>query len=378
MGLWQKAMLSKMLKEPQDTRILVAGVQVPFTVGGAEILVSRLIEELRQRNYKVDLVQLPFNASAADEVLAEIVRWQSLDLSELSGREVDLVICTKFPSYLLSHPRKSIWLVHQYRQFYDLYGSGFGASATSFKDEVLRQIVVRSDLASLVSSSVLCTISQNVSNRLKRYLDLDSSVIMPPLPLANRYFSGEKGNYILSVGRLCHIKRVDLLIKALPRIASDVTLKIVGVSDEPEIDKYLKNEIDKHHLWDRVQFLGRVEDEELLNLYSNAFAVYYAPFDEDYGFVTLEALASGKPVVTAFDSGGTLEFILNEQNGFVVTPDPNALATAFNKLWRDSELYLKMQSNIANMRKETDGPTNWDQVISSLLAPLFVEEAMSN
>src|SRR5262249_34393737 len=156
------------------------------------------------------------------------------------------------------------------------------------------------------------------------------------------YREGQKGEYILSVGRICSIKRVDLMIRALAQIDHRLQLKIVGGADEPGIAAYLKSEVDKHHLHARVAFLGRVSDEELLEVYANCFAVYYAQHDEDYGFVTIEARASAKPVVTATDSGTVLSFITHEKNGLVVEPVESEIATAFNRLFSEPELYARL------------------------------------
>lgn len=351
--------------------ILIATVQVPFTRGGAEVLVDNLKYQLEQRECVVDVIQLPFNAQPKESLLKQVALWRALDLSSFNGRAVDLVVATKFPSYMLTHPCKSLWLVHQHRQMYELYGSRFGDFATNLEDESLRQLLFDADSVALQECQARCTISANVSERLERYLGLDSVPLTPPLPLGNQYHSGAKGNYILSVGRICSIKRVDLIVKALPQIHEELTLKIVGLPDEPAIDTYLRSEIDKHHLWHRVEFLGRVGDQQLLELYANAFAVYYAPFDEDYGFVTLEALASKKPVVTARDSGGTLQFVDDEVNGLIVEPTEAAFAGAFNRLKAEEALYNK----IVSFQPEEALTNTWDEVIAALLKPLESHQA---
>ena len=350
--------------------ILIAAVQVPFTRGGAEVLVDTLLKQLREREFNADVVQLPFNAQPKERIIDQIAMWRALDLRSFHGKRVDMVICTKFPSYMVNHPYKVTWLVHQHRQVYDLYGTRFGDFAASVNDEALRQMIVDADLKALSECRALYTISDNVGDRLRKYLGLESTTLLPPLPLGSRYYHAAPQPYVLSVGRLCSIKRVDLMIKSLPHIDGALKLKIVGVPDEPAIDVYLRSEIDKHHLWNRVEFLGRVSDEELLQLYAEAFAVYYAPFDEDYGFVTLEALASGKPVVTAHDSGGVLEFIQDEINGLVVEPTEQAMGNAVNRLFHDPALYARLSSAAA----ESLPHLSWDQLIATLTRELVVGE----
>src|SRR4051812_34492830 len=105
--------------------ILILGVKVPFTRGGQEVLVASLMRELRSRGHEVDTVELPFTVFPKESILNQVAMWRSLDLSEFSGKKVDLVIATKFPSYYAKHPCKSLWLVHQRREIYELYGGRF-------------------------------------------------------------------------------------------------------------------------------------------------------------------------------------------------------------------------------------------------------------
>ena len=134
---------------------------------------------------------------------------------------------------------------------------------------------------------------------------------------------------------------------------------------------YLHNEIAKHHLTERVEFHGRVSDQDLLDLYARSLAVYYAPHDEDYGYVTLEAMASSKPVVTAHDSGGVLEFVTHEQQGLVVEPTTDCIGHAVNRLVENREYAAQLGKNgrafIDSAKMLESG---WDQIISSLLSPL--------
>lgn len=343
--------------------ILIASAHVPFTSGGAEVLIDRLKNALIASDYVVDVIQLPFIAQPKEALLKQIAIWRALDVSQFAGRNVDMVICTKFPSYMISHPRKVLWLVHQYRQIYDLYGTRFGDMSTSTADEALRRMLLRADKVALNECISRFTISDNVRDRLLRYLDCDAKTLVPPLPLGNAYYSGRSSNYILSVGRICSIKRVDLIIKAMAQIDDSLILKIVGEPDELNIEEYLHSEIDKHHLWHRVEFLGKVDDDRLLALYAHAFAVYYAPFDEDLGFVTIEALKSGRPVITASDSGGSLSYVEHEKNGLVVQPNETAIAEAINRLLKDEDLYSCLHSAAANGIDILD----WNTVVSSLV-----------
>ena len=342
--------------------ILILGVQVPFTRGGAEVLVDCLARELRNRDYTVDVVQLPFTALPKSALIEQIALWRALNLDAFAGREVDLVIPTKFPSYLVAHRNKVPWLVHQHRQAYELYGSRFGDFDSSAQDESLRQMIYEADMLGLKECSSIFTISENVSARLDRYLQIPSTPLLPPPPLLGRYRTGSRGDYILSIGRICSIKRIDLMVRSLAQVDRRLSLKIVGGADEPNILEYLKSEIRKHHLQERVEFLGRVDDESLISLLADSFAVYYAPHDEDYGFVSIEARAAGKPVVTATDSGTVLSFIHNEKNGLVTAPSEQEISAAFNRLLEDQELYSKL----AFIENPDSLCVSWDRIVSEL------------
>lgn len=345
--------------------VLILGVQVPFTRGGAELLIERLRDELDSRGYPVDIVQLPFAAVPNNALVHQMALWRSLDLTAFAGREVDIVIPTKFPSYLAPHHCKRPWIIHQHRQLYELYGSRYGDFTAEPIDESLRRMVFRADSVALAECERIFTISQNVSERLERYLGVQSTPLLPPPPLAGAYYSGEKQRYLLSVGRLCSIKRVDMAIRAMAHLPQELTLKIVGQPDEPAIKAYLQSEVEKHHLWGRVEFLGRVEKEELLKLFAEAFAVYYAPFDEDFGFVTLESLLSGTPVITTLDSGTVLEFVGHERNGLIAEPNEQAIATQIQRLLDDADLYRKVAVGAAQPI-----PTlSWDTIVDELMNP---------
>lgn len=351
--------------------VLVLGVKVPFTSGGQDVLVGSLVRELRARGHNADLVELPFTALPKYDLLTQAALWRTLPLENFGGRDVDIVVATKFPSYYAKHPVKSLWLVHQHRPIYELYGTRYSDISNDPRDEELRRMLVDGDRKMIGECAYVSGISRNVVQRLKAFNDVEGEALYPPLNLAGRYRCCEAENFVLSVGRICTIKRVDMMIKALPIVHNFVKLKIAGIPDEPGVMDYLNNEIAKHHLWDRVEFLGRVDDETLLDLYSKALAVYYAPHDEDYGYVTLEAMASGKPVITATDSGGVLEFVRHEETGLIVEPTSDAVGHAVNRLVEDK---VKARALGATGLKVVEDAgvmaAGWDHVIGRLLSPL--------
>lgn len=352
-------------------RILVLGVKIPFTSGGQEALVGSLVKELRNRGHQADTIELPLSLLPKEKLLNQAALWRTIDLEVFGGEKTDLVIATKFPTYYAKHPKKSLWLVHQHRAMYDLYGSRYSDISDEPRDEELRKLIRDGDSKVIGECAYVGAISRNVAERLRLHNGIKAEVLYPPLPLGDRYRSGNYENYVLSVGRLCSIKRVDLMIKSLPVIHNFVKLKVVGAEDEPGVMRYFQNEIDKHHLWKRVEFLGKVSDEALLDLYSKALAVYYAPHNEDYGYVTLEAMASSRPVITASDSGGALEFIKHMESGLVAEPNVDSISRAVNLLVEDRSLPSKLGA-AGRLGIEDSGLLggSWDKVVNGLLSPL--------
>ncbi|MGH3131995.1 MAG: glycosyltransferase family 4 protein, partial [Gaiellaceae bacterium] len=274
-------------------RIAVCSPQVPFARGGAEILAERLTRELEARGHEADLVTVPFKWYPAERVLTQAFLWRLLDLEEVDGRPVDLVIATKFPSYVVRHPNKVVWLVHQFRQAYELDRTDLGQFGEAPAERALRRAVQRLDRTALGEARRLCAISRNVAERLERTTGLEAEVVLPP-PQDLRYRCEAYEDFFLSVGRLDRAKRVDLFLEA---VASDPALRCVIVGDGPDRER-LEGLARRHGLDGRAEFVGRADEETLAGLYARCRAVFYAPVDEDYGMVPYEAFLSEKPVVT--------------------------------------------------------------------------------
>jgi glycosyltransferase involved in cell wall biosynthesis len=351
--------------------IIIAGVKIPFVSGGQEALIKSLAQQISLLGHDVDVVEIPFSVSPKVEIPSQLAMWRSIKMDSFAGKKVDLLICTKFPSYYLNHHCKSVWMVHQYREMYDLFGGRYSDFSDDARDEQLRRMLMQADSKTLTEAKYLSGISKNVVDRMQEFNRLKAEVLHPPLPLGNKYYKDEAQPYILSVGRLCSIKRVDLMIKAMPQLDAGIKLKIVGSANENGIMDYYKNEIAKHHIQERVEFLGRVSDQELLDLYAKATAVYYAPQDEDYGYVTLEAMASSKAVIAAKDSGGVLEFVEHDKTGLVQSPDVDSIAIAANRLFREPGLAKALGENGRKMVEDRGlNSAAWEKVTSGLLSPL--------
>jgi glycosyltransferase involved in cell wall biosynthesis len=231
------------------------------------------------------------------------------------------VIATKFPAYCVRHPNKVAWVLHQFRQAYDYDGTELGQFSDAPEDRATRRAIERLDGVALGEARRVFATSRNVADRLQRYNGIDAELLPhPPQTLA--YRTAESEGFVLSVNRLDRAKRVDLLIEAA---RSEPSLRIVVAGEGPDRERLeqLASGLDG-----QVEFAGRVDDEQLADLYARSLAVYYAPVDEDFGMVPYEAFLSSKPVLTTLDAGGPLEIVRDRATGLVVEPTAAALARA--------------------------------------------------
>jgi glycosyltransferase involved in cell wall biosynthesis len=341
-------------------RILICAAQVPFVRGGAEYLVDGLRDALRERGHSVDVVALPYQWHPVERIPESALAWRMVDVTNVNGEPVDLVIGTKFPSYLVRHQRKVVWLVHQIRQAYDWYGTPLSDFTNIPEHRQVRDMIFRMDRRGLGECAARYTISRNVSARLKRFNGLDSAPLYPPSRYADRLRAGPYGDYILSASRLDRAKRLDLLLEALAQMAAPARLLVAGTGPDRE---RLEGLAARLGLGARVRFLGFVPDAELVELYAGARAVYYAPVDEDYGFATVEAFGAARPVVTTDDSGGVLEFVAHGVSGLVAPPDPAQLAAALDRLAADPAL----AERLGRAGRPSVAGITWDKVVAALL-----------
>ena len=294
-------------------RIVVAMTRLPWVRDGAELHALALVEQLRQRGHDVETVTLPFRAEK-DTLLAQASAWRLLDLSSSNTRPIDLLIATRFPTYFARHPRKVLWLMHQHRAAYDLHGTEYSDFTDAEADASLRQHLMDLDTRMLTECSRIFTNARNTAHRLQKFNGISGTPLYHPPPIAGSLREGRYDNYVLVVGRIEPLKRVDFAIRAMEYVPPPTRLVIVGDGSRRAAAERAATASPAS---DRIEFRGAVWGQEVAKLYSSALAVIYAPFDEDYGYVTLEAFLSAKPVITASDSGGPLEFVVDGENGSV-------------------------------------------------------------
>lgn len=312
-------------------KVLVVNNAAPFIRGGAEELADNLVRELGQvRGVQAELMRLPFAWNPAERLIEEILIHQSFRLIN-----VDRVIALKFPAYLVPHADKRLWLLHQFRQAYDLADAGQGLGDDGREGVIKRAVRAADDAAFRDCRRIFCN-SPVTRDRLARYNGVEGEVLYPPLNDAALFTGGEAEGYLFAGGRVAPGKRQHLLVQAMAQARAPGRLVIAG---PPESDAYadrLRALVAEHGLEGRVELrFGFHPREDIARWVNGASACAYLPFDEDsLGYVTMEAFAAGKPVLTVSDAGGLLEMV-SAETGEVVAPQVPDLAEALDRLLSD-------------------------------------------
>lgn len=380
---------------------IVAPSPVPFTIGGAENLYWGLQNFINENTkHQCELIKLPSPESNLEELINSYERFSLLNLDSF-----DCVISTKYPSWMIHHRNHVCYLLHRLRGLYDTYRfTGQPIEVPWAQDEMVKaktlsEQLIRLGASNLAASFDLCrefllgasngpaamdfpgpfsrwlihhfdsigmdpariskyaAISNVVKNREGYFSKgVPVSVLYPP-PRLSGFYCGS-GDYLFTVSRLDGPKRIRLLIEAMKFVRSDIPLLIAGTGpDEVDMKKMAAGD-------QRIQFLGFVNDRDLIDYYANALTVPFVPYDEDYGLITIEAMKSSKPVITCTDSGGSNEFVKNGINGFSVEPNPRALAEKIDYLCFNRAEARKMGISA----RLTTEHINWDYVVDGLLS----------
>jgi glycosyltransferase involved in cell wall biosynthesis len=378
---------------------IIAPSPVPFCIGGAENLWWGLLESINQYTpHQADLIKLPSPERNFWELIDSYRSFSELDLTHF-----DLVISGKYPGWMVHHPNHICYMLHRLRGLYDTYhftryseiyssknqditdiqkfirgnqanrnalkefferleqlrfSPNCPADAFQFPGPLIREFIYFLDGIGLAPNAIkkYAAIAKNVVNR-QNYFPSESvvEVIYPPSNIKS--FRRGSNNYLFTVGRLDNAKRISLLIQAMKYVKTNIQLKIAGTGPDADYLKKLAGEDE------RIVFLGFVNDQEITSIYADALAVPYVPYDEDYGLVTIEAMMSGKPVLTTTDAGGPNEFVINGETGYSVPPDPQALAERIDYLCEHRDEAQQMGLAGRKLVKVI----NWENAVARLL-----------
>ena len=339
--------------------LLIAGPSSGPT-GGAERFFQGLINGLKSIGCDVQCINVPADEPDFETILKNYHFCQSLVLSEF-----DVVISTKAPTYAIDHPAHVLYLVHTVRVFDDMFDLQFIKPSVELYEQ--RAKLHALELAPLSHAKARFSIGKEISDRLYRWRGLSADVIHPPL-VTTGFQQGDSGDYFFLPGRLHQWKRVDLIIEAVRRSELPLRLKIAGEGEDLARLEELAGDDE------RIEFLGRISDERLIELYANALAVPFTPLHEDYGYITLEAFASGKPVVTCSDAGEPTRIVRHGHNGLIADPNPESIKMALELLYQDRLHATELGRN--GLQWVQSMPT-WSDVARKLVHAGLAAESMS-
>jgi glycosyltransferase involved in cell wall biosynthesis len=346
-------------------RVLITTVKTPFVRGGAELHAEGLRRALCAKGHKAEIVALPFKWYPPERIGDLMLACRLLDLTESAGMPVDRLIGLKFPAYFIPHPHKVLWILHQHRPAYDLWDAVGGDLIHYPNGAHIRQAIQWADRTLIPEAKAIFTNSKTVTRRLKTYCGIESIPLYHPPPGVEGFYAGEARDYFFFPSRLQHLKRQALVAAALTHTRRAVRVCFAGTADNPTYAEELQRLVRQLGVQRRVEWLGQVSEEEKHALYAHALGVVFPPVDEDYGYVTLEAMLAAKPVITCTDSGGPLEFVRHGETGLIAEPTPEALAAAMDRLW-EARARAKAMGEAGRAHYESLG-ISWTMVIERLL-----------
>lgn len=313
-------------------KVLIVNNMAPFIWGGAEELAVHLQKNLIIAGHKAEILRIPFQWEPAERIPSQMLMVRAFELWN-----VDHVIALKFPAYLIRHPNKTLWLLHQYRQAYDLYDVGQTNIPTGQAGDELRALIKAADEESFSESRNIFTNSEVTRQRLLHYNGFNAKVLPPPINDPEIFSNTTMGDYIFAGGRVNSMKRQHLLLEAMSQTDRSVKLVIAGPPDSPADAEQLKERVAKLGLEDRVTLDLRFLPRETYAKYVNdSRAVAYLPFDEDsLGYVAMEAAIAAKALITTTDSGGVLGLVKHEETGWVAEANPASLAEAMSAVGKN-------------------------------------------
>ena len=339
-------------------RVLKIALVVPRNpsnpaVGGAEVLFGGLETALRAQGFAVDRVTIDCDESSFEGILAGYAAARALDLGAY-----DAVISTKAPTYAVVHPRHVVYLIHTIRVFYDMFEAwSDGSRSAQIQRDRIRELDF--EALSAIPDHRRFAIGEEVAVRLWTALGLRATTVHPALDDADEFRDGP-AEHFLHVSRLHRWKRADLVLRAYLSLPPSPPLLVTGSGEEEDALRDLARGSS------RVRFLGPVSRETLRELYARAIAVPFVPLREDFGYVTIEAGLSAKPVITAVDSGEAARIVGRAGSGLLVDPTPEAIARAMQALLADPAAAREMGSR----GREFCAGITWAHTVGCLLGAL--------
>lgn len=346
--------------------VLIVENHVPFMEGGAERHAENLKKALIQAGHNVEILRIPFKSYPIENLIKQAFIARIMDLEEVTGRRVDLLITMRFPNYYIEHPNKVVWLIHPHKGAYELWDRPYMDLPRDPGGYTVREFILEMDKKYLKRAKKLFVVSKTMNERLKKYLGLDAEVLYHPPPNMENLHCKDYEDFIFFPSRISPLKRHYLAVEAMKYVKSDIKLVVCGRPDSPGIFEDFLEKI--KGLEDKVVYLGEVSEEEKIDFYSRCLGVLFPTAEEDYGYITLEAMFSKKAVITCIDSGGPKEFVENGVTGFVVDPTPTAIAQVIDRLAQNPQIAVQMGERA--YQKVLSMNLSWDHVVDKILEGL--------
>lgn len=345
-------------------KVLVLNNMTPFVWGDSDEFAATLTAKLSEvGGVTAELVRLPFILDPPEKVIDFV-------LSSLVMRldYAERVIAFRFPSYLVQHTHKTLWLSHQHRQAYDLSGRESANFSEGGFSKKIRECIVAADNTCFDSCQHIFVNSRTTQSRLKNNNGFSSEFLMPPLSSSADFQCEGYGDYIFAGGRVSLVNRQHLLVEAMISAPKGCKLIVSGPVDTPSDGMRLENLIREHRLHDRVTLdLGFISPKRLASYVNGALACAYLPIDEDWvGHVTMEAFYASKAVITCVDSGGVLDLVVDGQTGIVAESNVHSISIALARMASDRATAKSMGDNASEAIKAIS--PNWNRTIDRLLA----------
>jgi glycosyltransferase involved in cell wall biosynthesis len=343
-------------------RVAVVTSAPLFVEGGHLVIARALVQALRDEGHDASMLLTPQNRFGRQGAAYAATWFTDVGMGD-GNKAVDRVISLRYPSYAVRHPNHVVWLNHTMREYYDQWESFSGTLSwrSRIKEGVRRTFIHAADRYLLTKNvRKVYAQSRTIAARLKRWGAIESQVLYPPPP-PRPYRCDGYGDYIFAVSRLAPLKRLFLLVEALATPEGQGIRALIA--GEGEEHNALAQAIAAKGLSSRVTLLGRIDDSQMLDHLARCRAVCFPPYDEDYGFVTAEAFASRKAVVTCSDSGGPAELVAHDVNGKVCAPRPESLATALRELMDDRSTAERLGS----AGFSTVSEMTWPRAVAQLL-----------
>lgn len=342
-------------------KILVVNNMAPFIRGGAEELADHLCANLVKAGHTSELLRIPFQWEPAQGIPAQMLLVRALEV-----HSADRVIALKFPAYLLRHPHKTLWVLHQYRQAYDLLDAGQSNLPKGPVGAELRSVIEAADAQAFAESEAIFCNSEVTRDRLRHYNGVDASILLPPVNDPEIFVPGMDEGYIFAGGRVNGMKRQHLLVEAAAATPG-ARLIVAGPPDSDADALRLHEAVKRLDVGERVhldlRFLPRHEYARYLN---GARAVAYIPVDEDsLGYVAMEAATAAKPILTTTDSGGVRALVRHGVSGWECDPDVGSLASAFAEVMGSPAQCVEKGFAACDVWKSLD--VTWEAVVRALV-----------